>query len=170
MTLQEKIYETLRTTKNKDIKNAMRILKAELQREKNKDVSDARIITIIRSLIKAEDDRLRHVDVFKKGGSEDKANGVRYIHILSELIPVQVGEEQIRDWIIENIDFSEYKNPLQAMKFIIEHFGATRVDGNTVKAVINDIHTEPYREEFRKKKAEYQEKQAKEVLNDTEEG
>ena len=139
MTIQETVNKTLVSTKDRDVKNALRILKAEFQREKGKEVDDARAIKIIRTLIKSEDERLSHIDVFKKGGSDDKAKGVKYIHVLSGLLPTMVGEEEIRDWIADNIDFSEFKNPMQAMKFVMEHFG-TRVDNKTAREVIEDLN------------------------------
>jgi uncharacterized protein YqeY len=138
MTIQETVNKTLVETRDKDVKSALRILKAEFQREKGKEVDDARAIKIIRGLIKSEDERLGHIDVFKKGGSDDKARGVKYIHILSELLPTMVGEEEVRDWVADNIDFSEFKNPMQAMKFILEHFG-TSVDNKTAREVIEDV-------------------------------
>ena len=37
-----------------------------------------------------------------------------------------------------NIDFSQYKNKMQAMGLIMQHFGAG-ADGNRVKAVLQDM-------------------------------
>ncbi len=121
------------------VKDALKIVKSEFQREPTKEVSDTRAVKIIQELINSEKERIDRIDTFKKGGSIDKANGIRYIHILTGFIPIQVGEEEIRDWIVENIDFSEYKNPMQAIKFVVEHFG-TRTNGGTVKGVIEDIN------------------------------
>lgn len=135
MTIQEKITNIIKTTKNQEVRNALRIVKAEFQREKTKEVDDARAIKIIRELIKAEQERIKYIDVFKKGGSEQKSDAIEYIHILTGFLPVMVGEDQVRDWIVDNIDFSKFKNPMQAMKFVMEHFG-TQVDGNTVKGII----------------------------------
>jgi uncharacterized protein YqeY len=137
-TIQDKVTDILKSTKDKAVRNALRIVKAEFQREKTKEVDDARAVKIIRELIKAEKERVKHIDVYKKGGSEDKTNAIEYIHVLTGFLPVMVGEEEVRDWIIDNIDFSEFKNPMQAMKFIMEHFG-TRVDGNTVKGIIENL-------------------------------
>lgn len=138
MTIQEKINKVLTSTRLPEVKNALRIVKAEFQREKGKEVSDERAINIIRQLIKNEQERIKHIDVFKKGGSEDKAEAIEYIHILNSYLPVMVGEEQIREWIEDNIDFSEFKNPLQAIKFVVEHFG-TRADNTTIRETIQDM-------------------------------
>ena len=53
-------------------------------------------------------------------------------------LPKQASEEEIRKWIQENIDFSVFKNKMQAMKPIMAHFGSS-VDGNTVKNILQTI-------------------------------
>ena len=135
-TIQEQVTNILVSTRNQDVKNALRIVKAEFQREKTKEISDGRALKIIRELIKHEKERISHIDVFKKGN--DKEEAIQYIHILTGFLPSMVGEETIRDWILDNIDFSEYKNPLQAIKFVMEHFGVN-ADNTTVREVIQDM-------------------------------
>jgi hypothetical protein len=44
-------------------------------------------------------------------------------------------EEEIVAWINENIDFSEFKNKMQAMGSIMKHFGPA-ADGDTVKQIL----------------------------------
>jgi len=44
-------------------------------------------------------------------------------------------EEEITAWIHQNIDFSQFKNKMQAMGLIMNHFGAT-ADGSFVKKII----------------------------------
>ena len=102
-TIQEQINNILVSTKNKSVKLALRIVKAEFQREKTKEISDGMALKIIRGLIKHEQERLKYIDVFRKGGSQDKADSIEYIHILSGFIPAMVGEETIRDAITYEI-------------------------------------------------------------------
>jgi Glu-tRNA(Gln) amidotransferase subunit E-like FAD-binding protein len=45
-----------------------------------------------------------------------------------------VTREEIVDWVRGNIDFSQFKNKMQAMGVIMKHFGKT-ADGK----VVNDI-------------------------------
>ncbi len=137
-TIQEQINDILRSTRTAEVRNALRIVKAEFQRERGKEVDDARAIKIIRELVKAEQERIKYIDVFTGDGAEQKADAIQYIHILSGFLPSMVGEEQVRDWIIDNIDFSKFKKPIMSMKFIMEHFG-TRVDGKTVKGIIENM-------------------------------
>jgi hypothetical protein len=47
-------------------------------------------------------------------------------------------DEEIADFIKENIDFSQFKNRMQAMGPIMKHFGKT-ADGNAVKRVLQSI-------------------------------
>jgi len=47
-------------------------------------------------------------------------------------------EEDIREWITANIDFSQFKNKMQAMGMIMKHFGAT-ADGNRVKEILQKL-------------------------------
>jgi hypothetical protein len=41
-------------------------------------------------------------------------------------------------WITENIDFSQYKNKMQAMGTIMKHFGKT-ADGKMVNQVLQEL-------------------------------
>ena len=56
------------------------------------------------------------------------------IGIALTYVPKEATESQIREWIIENIDFSNYKNKMQSMRVIIDHFKGA--DGNLVKNII----------------------------------
>ena len=47
-------------------------------------------------------------------------------------------DEEIKMWIEKNIDFSQFKNKMQAMGSIMKHFGSS-ADGNTVKKVLQEM-------------------------------
>jgi uncharacterized protein len=107
---------------------AIRILIGEFQRQPVKVLSDEQVVAIIKKLIKSERELLA-------------ASGTatsEYLAILEGYLPKQAGEEEIRAWIIANIDFSTFKNTMQAMRPIMTHFGSS-VDGNTVKKVLQDL-------------------------------
>jgi uncharacterized protein YqeY len=57
---------------------------------------------------------------------------------MEEYLPRQASEEEIRNWINENIDFSSFGNKMQAMKPIMTHFGSA-VDGNIVKKILQSF-------------------------------
>ena len=61
-----------------------------------------------------------------------------YLEILESYLPKMASKEDIRDWIKENIDLSEFKSPNQAMGPIMKHFGKL-ADGATVKAILQEF-------------------------------
>ena len=131
MSLQETIQAELKTSiKNRDKArtDAVRVLIGEFQRQPEKKLSDDQVIGIIKKLVKSEKELLA------VSGQKDSG----FIEIMEGYLPSQVGEEEIRAWISENIDFSEFKNKMQAMKPIMAHFGSS-ADGNTVKNVLTAI-------------------------------
>ena len=58
-----------------------------------------------------------------------------YLSILELYLPRQAGPEEIIAWIKENIDFSAYKNKMQAMGAIMKHFGK-QADGKMVNEIL----------------------------------
>jgi uncharacterized protein len=56
------------------------------------------------------------------------------IIIAKKYLPKQATPEDIKEWIKINIDFSQYKNKMQAMKPIMENFRGC--DGNMVKEIL----------------------------------
>lgn len=56
------------------------------------------------------------------------------IMIAKDYLPAQASEEEIKQWIKENIDFSKFKNKMQAMKPIMKQFSGC--DGNFVKQIL----------------------------------
>lgn len=107
---------------------AIRILIGEFQRQPEKELSDEKVIGIIKKLIKSERELLA------ASGGEDTG----YIAILEEYLPKQASEEEVKAWIAAHVDFSQFKNKMQAMRPIMAHFGSS-VDGNLVKKVLQDM-------------------------------
>ncbi|MFP4392652.1 MAG: GatB/YqeY domain-containing protein [Desulfohalobiaceae bacterium] len=124
MTLQEKIQNRLHIKDlDKKEKQALRVVVGELQRQRNKELSDQEVVQILRKLINSE----------KEMGQRQDQD---YIQLLEAFMPQEASQEEIAQWIRENVDFSKYSNKIQAMREIMAHFGA-RADGNTVKTVLN---------------------------------
>ena len=131
MTLQEKIKNDLKTAmKAKDEGRiaALRVLIGEFQRQSQKVLADAEVVSIIRKLIKAETEMAA---MAKSGPSE-------YLAVLESYMPKQPSAEEIRAWVVDNIDFSQFKNKMQAMKPVMAHFAGT-ADGNTVKKILESL-------------------------------
>ena len=125
MSLQQSIHNRLRT---KDIsqkeKQALRVVVGEMQRQKNKTLSDQEVVKILKKLAASE---------HELGERRDEA----YIHILESYLPQAASTEEIEDRIRRNIDFGQYTHKMQAMRDILNHFGP-RADGNTVKTILDE--------------------------------
>lgn len=96
--------------------------------KKEDEITDDDMIGIIRGLVKAEETVL---DLKKEATSP-------YLDTLRQYLPRQASPEAIAAWIRENIDFSQFKSPMQAMGPVMKHFGKT-ADGNTVKQVLAGV-------------------------------
>ncbi len=130
MTLTKQIKNDLMQamkTKDEDLKRTLRVLIGELQRTNHKIelLSDKAVTGTIRSLLKAEN-----------MGSEDK----QYFNILRTYLPKQLNEQEIKTWIVNNVDFSQLKNKMPAVGMVIKQFGGL-VDGKSVKSIVQKIET-----------------------------
>lgn len=132
MTLQEKMKKDLtKAMKDKDAvrKDALRVILGEFSRADSKELSDNEVIKILKKLLKSEKEVIE-----KKGEPSDS----EFIRIVEAYLPQMATEEEIRTWISENIDFSQFKNKMQAMRPIMQHFGDT-VDGDAVKQILQEF-------------------------------
>ena len=128
MGLQHTITAELKSSiKSRDTArtSAIRILIGEFQRQPEKELSDDQVIGIIKKLVKSERELLA------ASGQETSD----FITVMEGYLPRQASEDDIRNWITENIDFASFKNKMQAMKPIMAHFGSS-ADGNLVKQIL----------------------------------
>jgi len=113
--------------KDTEKRDTIRLIIGEVNRLPNKkaeDVTEEEVINIIRKMI--------------KDSEKCNTDNQNYVSILKNYLPKQISERDIRSWISENIDFTEFKNKMQAMRPIMAHFKNT-VDGNLVKKILEDI-------------------------------
>jgi uncharacterized protein YqeY len=146
LSLLEKVRQDLKTamlTKDQEARNAMRLIMAEFPKltvpltlesgkkstrlKKPEEITNDDIIGIINGLVKSEQTVL---EVKKESTSE-------YLDILRSYLPRKVSREDIVAWVKENIDFSQYKNKMQAMGIIMKHFGKT-ADGKQVNQILQE--------------------------------
>ncbi len=147
MTVHEKLKADLKLAlKNKDdaAKDAIRLIMAEYPKltvpitlesgkkttrlKKPEEITNDDVIGIIRGLVKSE-----------KMVLELKGEAVSdYLTILESYLPKMASKEEIKAWIKENIDLSEFKSPNQAMGSIMKHFGK-RADGALVKEILQEF-------------------------------
>ena len=89
------------------------------------EITNDDIVGIIQGLAKSE----RMVLEAKNEESSD------YLNILQLYLPKMASRAEIMAWISDNIDFSEYKNKMQAMGSIMKHFGK-QADGKMVNEIL----------------------------------
>jgi hypothetical protein len=134
VSLQESIAAELKTAMKKRDRvrtDAIRVLIGEFQRQPDKSLTDQQVVGIIRKLVKSEKELLA------VSGREDSG----FIMVLEGYLPQQAGEEDIKGWIAEHVDFSQFGNKMQAMKPIMAHFGPA-ADGNLVKRILQNFDVE----------------------------
>lgn len=137
MRIQEQIKKDLTAAmkaKDESRKSALRVILGEFSRGDAKSLSDDEAVKVLRKLIKSEQETLARS---KKPESDSS-----YLRIVSSYLPDMADDDEIRQWIEARIDFSKYKNKIQAMRDIMAHFGS-RADGARVKAIlalIGDSH------------------------------
>ena len=132
MTIQQQIKNDLKQAmKQKDPEkiNTLRIVMGEFARAESKELADSEVVGVLKKLIKSERESLAHL-----GQTADS----RYIELLKAYLPEMATDEEIRQWVQQHVDFSKYKNKMQAMREIMSHFGS-RADGNQVKQVLQDL-------------------------------
>jgi len=93
--------------------------------KKPDEITDDDILDIIRKLVKSEKTVLQYQD------SQSSA----YLELLEKYLPRMVSENEIKAWIDANINFSQFKNAMQAMGPVMQHFGKL-ADGNLVKKIL----------------------------------
>jgi len=93
--------------------------------KKPEEIINDDILDIIRKLVKSE----KTVLDYKKEKMSD------YLEMLERYLPKMASRMEIETWIKENIDLAGYKNPIQAMGPIMQHFGKL-ADGNLVKQIL----------------------------------
>jgi len=147
ISLHDKIKLDLKNAilqKQNDIRNTIRVIMGEYPKltvpitlqsgkktsrvKKPEEISDEDLLGIIRGLVKSEKTVL---EIQKKESSP-------YLQVLESYLPKMAGRDEIMAWINENIDFSAYKSPMQAMAPIMKHFGKL-ADGNMVKGLLQEL-------------------------------
>jgi uncharacterized protein YqeY len=132
MNLQQQIKKDLSAAikaRDEHKKNTLRVVLGEFGRLDKKELSDGEVVKTLKKLIKSEKEVLE-----QKGETADSA----FIEIIETYLPKMASEAEILSWIREHVDFSQFKNKMQAMGVIMKHFGAT-ADGNVVKEILQKM-------------------------------
>ncbi len=129
MTIQQTIKKDLAAAmkaRDEATKNALRVIMGEFARAEGKELADDEAVRILKKLAKSERETIEQ---------RESAGDTEYLQIIESYLPRTAGEAEIRAWIGANIDFSQFKNKMQAMRPIMAHFGAN-ADGETVKQIL----------------------------------
>lgn len=133
MRIQEVIETDLKAAirdKNDIIKENLKIIVSELQRQRSKILSDVETTIVLRQLKTWETTRLDKCNI--TGGST-------YLDIIDNYMPSQATDEEIKEWINENIDLTKFGNKYAAIKPTLKHFGLIATDKPTIKRVIDSM-------------------------------
>jgi len=118
------------------------------------DATDDDVIRLLKKYIGQEKERaiyqfghLKESDIDGKSASEvknlvnnkiqelgDTLNTLDHIQIALNYLPKQATEDEIIEWINENLNLSKFKNKMQAMGPIMKHFKGA--DGNFIKGIL----------------------------------
>jgi uncharacterized protein YqeY len=147
ISLHDKIRLDLKNSmlrKQNDIRDTLRVIMGEFPKltvpmtlesgkktfrvKKPEEITDDDLLGIIRGLAKSEKSVL---ELQKKESSP-------YLKVVESYLPKMVSSDEVKTWIDENIDFTEYKSPMQAMGTIMKHFGKL-ADGNMVKGLLQEL-------------------------------
>lgn len=131
MRLQEVIKKDLASAmkaKDESRKEAIRVILGEFARSGKKELPDEEVIGVLKKLVKSEKELLS-----QKGEAESD-----FITVVEGYLPQMASREEVVAWIEANIDFSQYKNKMQAMGPIMKHFGAM-ADGNEIKKILQEL-------------------------------
>ena len=132
MCLQSQIKADLKTamkSRDEEKRDILRVIMGEFGRQTQKKIDDADVIKIVKKLVKSEK------EVLERAGQHGTN---RFIEVAQSYLPSMAGEAEIKAWISDNIDLKQFNNKMQAMRPIMQHFGAS-ADGNLVKKIIAEL-------------------------------
>ena len=144
LSLHDKIRADLKKAmlnKDQEVRNTLRLIIAEFPKltvpitlesgkkstrlKKPEEISNDEVIGIIKGLTKSEQTVL---EITGQSTSD-------YLEILQSYLPKMIDKEEITIWIKDNIDFSQFKNKMQAMGPVMKHFGKL-ADGKLVNQIL----------------------------------
>jgi len=144
--LHDKVRADLKTAmlgKDQEVRNTLRMIISEFPKltvpitlesgkkstrlKKPEEITDDDVIGITKGLTKSEQTVL---EITGQTTSD-------YLEILQSYLPQMIDREAITIWISENIDFSQYKNRMQAMGSVMKHFGKL-AEGKIVNQILKE--------------------------------
>ena len=146
ISLHDKLRADLKSAmlnKDHEVRNTLRLIMAEFPKltvplilesgkkstrlKKPEEITNDDVIGIIKGHVKSEQTVL---EATGQSASE-------YLIILKSYLPKMIDQEEIISWIRDHIDFSEFKNKMQAMGPVMKHFGKL-ADGKLVNQILKE--------------------------------
>lgn len=147
MGLLQKLKADLKTAlraKDGEVKDGIRIIMSEFPKltmpitlesgkkttrlKTDDEITNDDIQDIVKGLVKSEKVML---EVKKEESS-------RYLELMHSYLPQIASKDEVVAWVKDNIDFSQFKNAMQAMGPIMKHFGKA-ADGTVVKEALQEV-------------------------------
>lgn len=116
---------------------SLKIITGELQRSKHKELIDGEVVGILKALLKNEK-ATEGMTAAQKLRYESYMDTYFY-DVVRSYLPKQIDETTIRQWIVDNVDFSILRNKMQAVGMVVKEFGKENIDGGLVKSVVMSI-------------------------------
>jgi len=146
LSLHDKLRADLKKAmlgRDQEVRNTLRLIIAEFPKltvpltlesgkkttrlKKPEEITDDDVIGIIKGLAKSEQTIL---EITGQTTSD-------YLEILQSYLPKMIEREEITNWVKDSIDFSQYKNKMQAMGPVMKHFGKL-ADGKLVNQILKE--------------------------------
>lgn len=130
MQLYNQIIQDMHSSLKGDaaLRDVLKVIVGEFQRQATPITSDAEVLKILRKF------RNNELETLKL----QKATESYFLKIVDSYLPKEATVAEIEAWITENIDWTLYKNKMQAMGTIMKHF-ENRADGKVVKEVLSKM-------------------------------
>lgn len=112
--------------------DTIKLVKKYISMEKTRELYVQKILTEsdVEGLTSKELDALVSKKIEELG---DKLSSLKIV-CAYKYLPVVPSDDVVITWIKENVDFSQFKNKMQAMKLIMNEFKG--IDGNTAKKIL----------------------------------
>ena len=143
MTIQEQVQKDMIVALKLGMtirKNNLKFLLGQFQntsKNREKTVPDEEAIKIIKNIVKSVKEVTIPNLLSSKNSDEKLLEAYDFVELCELILPKSVSVEEIYKFL-ETIDFSQFKNKMQAIGVVTKHFNGN-VDGNLVKSIVMEM-------------------------------
>ncbi len=113
---------------NKNRQSLLKVLVSDINRDPKKDYSDEKVIAVIQKTIKSLEENYRLLN------NKKSLDEMKY---LEAYLPKKISNDEIVDFL-NSLDFSKFKNKMQAVGLVMKHFPNGSVSGKQVKEIVEN--------------------------------